>query len=664
MGVGALRSYGRFVGRVAGAACVGGILAAAAECVIGAVAGRGAFWGQPRFLYQLIFGAEVLWAAALSGLVFAAGGSIYYLAKAKWERARLDSPPLLAVVVALASASFLYFLTTGNFAMFCSMPATLVAAIYLLAAAVWFVVGGAVYLLANKLRRRFFAAQALPTHVLRVMAIGLFVPFVAAEGWAMWRARTPSPRRPDIYLVVMDAFRADRLSYYDAPRYLAPTLEMFGVDATVFGEAYTVSSWTKPAVASLFTATYPGTHGVTASFYPIPEEADTLAETLREGGYRTISVSANPNVTRPSRMVDGFDVADDTSHGPVFNAAGPPVSCMRPFIAFEGLRGLLGPLFIRSIDGVNVNARVGFWARFAGDRPTFFYVHYMEPHIPNLPRPEYAYDYQPYLARVGPDRLMRIASGPYFWHEVLKNPSYVPEFDRNEVALAKALYDADIRRMDVVIEGLLENVVARPGRDAGSVIVITADHGEEFLEHGRWLHGAGMHHEVARVPLLVKAPGCAAGVVEGPVNLVDIPPTLASLAGVERPEGWEGMDLTPHIMTGSPVPQRELLLEGTHTILMPSEGEGDGCTIELTGMVAGGYYYLEDENAETEYLYEEPGDRWQRNNLAGEEAGVLAGSRAATARAKRRVEKKAFGQEEIRLTPSLEGQLKALGYIK
>ena len=103
------------------------------------------------------------------------------------------------------------------------------------------------------------------------------------------------------------------------------------------------------------------------------------------------------------------------------------------------------------------------------------------------------YEFQPYLAMVNPARLFRITSGPFFWREVPKDPTFVPDFNENELALARALYDADIRRMDVVIEGLLENIVNRPGRDSEAIIVITADHGEEFLEHGRWLHGAGLH---------------------------------------------------------------------------------------------------------------------------------------------------------------------------
>ncbi|UCH79322.1 MAG: sulfatase [Candidatus Coatesbacteria bacterium] len=520
----------------------------------------------------------------------------------------------------------------------------------------------------NAIRRRLPAGGLLTANFLRLLTFGLLAPFILAEAWGIWQARERPPRGPDIYLVIMDAFRADRLSYWGADRYLAPAVEMFGVEAVVFREAFTVSSWTKPAIASLFTATYPGTHGVTANFYPLPEEAVTLAEVLREGGYRTVGVTSNPNVTRPARMADGFEIMDDVGQGPVFNAAGPPLSCVRPLTAFVGLRPFLGPLFYPTNDGLDINARLKFWAHFARGRPAFYYIHYMEPHIPNLPSREYLYEVEPYLVKVEKARRLEIAAGAFFWEEVLKDPTFVPDYDDNEVALARALYDAEIRLMDVVIEGLLENIVYPPGREAEAVIVITADHGEEFLEHGRWLHGAGLHHEVARVPLIIKTPGCKPAVVEGPVNLLDLPPTLVSFAGLQTPRGWEGLDLTPYIISGSELPARELLVEGVHTLSISSGEEAEECNIELNGLVAGDYYYLVDENAAVEYLYDRRGDRRQEDNLASDAAsaeagGVLAEKRAALARARNRVREKAFGRGEIILPAELERQLRTLGYV-
>jgi len=445
-------------------------------------------------------------------------------------------------------------------------------------------------------------------------------------------------------------------------------LEEFAAEAAVFREAFTVSTWTKPAIASIFTATYPGTHGVNARYLGLPAGTLTLAEVLREGGYTTVCVSANPNVTRPARTADGFDVVDSTADGPILAAAGPPVSCARLFRVFPWMRPHLGPLWKSTKDGVEINRRVRFWRRLAGDRPTFFFIHYMEPHTPNLPRAECLDELKPFLDKVDERRTLGIELGKYFFADIASDPAFVPDYSDDEIALARALYDADIRLMDVVIGDLLEEVALAPGGGPEPVMVITADHGEEFLEHGRWLHGAGLHYEVARIPLLVRVPGCRAAALEGPVNLIDVPPTLVSLAGGEVPRDWEGLDLTSYVKTGSALPRRELLLEGILEILTPPLEEGENAGIELNALVAGGYYYLRDENGEAEYLYDRGRDPRQENNLASDDnpddaEEVLSRCRDAMARWKRRVRKRAFAREEVRLTPELERQLKALGYI-
>jgi arylsulfatase A-like enzyme len=659
--------YGRFVGRVAGVGVVGGILAGAGEYVLGAVLGRGSFWGEPRWVYQLLSAGECLWLAAISGAAFALAASLFYLLFPGRRASRLASPSRLALLTAALGIPAFYYLAAGDVTWFAGKPRIVVVAVFAAVVTAW--LGGVwgLYVLLAKGRRRR-PSKRVPVYVMRAVALGLLVPFVVAEGWALWRARTPAPRRPDVYLVIMDALRADRLSFYGAERQLAPTWEQFGREGVVFRDAFTVSSWTKPAVASVFTGVYPGAHGANARFYGIPEGAVTLAEVMRRGGYRTVAVSGNPNVNRGAGMARGFDIMDYTAGGPVIYGAGPPVSWARTFRVFPGLRRFLGPLWKTTLDGVEMNRRVEFYRRATGDRPTFFYVHYMETHTPNPPRPEYMDELAPYLAKVSKRRAASIAAGPFFWNDVLQDPTFVPDFTPDELALAKALYDAEVRRADVVIKDFLDNVVGSSSSGRGAIVVLTSDHGEEFLEHGRWLHGAGLHREVARVPLLVRAPDCRPAVVGGPVNLIDLPPTLASFAGCAAPEGWDGLDLGPYLRRGADVPRRELLLEGIH-ILKPPPAEGLAATLELNALADGGYYYLKDENLGAEFFYDRADDPWQEHNLAGaspgsETAGLLARRREAMAEEKGAVAAGAFQQGEIRLPPALEQQLKAIGYVK
>ncbi|HUU57070.1 MAG TPA: sulfatase, partial [bacterium] len=521
-------SYVRFTVQVAGAGMLGGVLAAAGEYALGAVFRRGAFWGEPRLFYQLLLGGEVLWVTLVTGAVFTVGASVFYAFRGRRAGAEITSAPTLILATAALGTPAFYYLAAVDGAWFYDKPRIITAAVFAVVVAAWFGAVWGVCALWGKVGARFPATARLPAHALRVSTLVLLIPFVIAEGRALWRARVAPPRRPDIYLVVMDAFRADRLSFYGAERELAPALENFGRQAVVFREAFTVSSWTKPAVASIFTAAYPGAHGVNARFYGIPEGANTLPDVLRGGGYFALGVSANPNVGRDALMSRGFDVMDNTGEGSILDGAGPPLSCARPFRVFPWARRFLGPLWKTTGDGVDLNRRVEFYRRLAGDRPAFVYIHYMETHTPNMPRPEYLDELKPFLEKVDKKRVKYIAGELFFWKEVLRDPSFVPDFTDDELALAKALYDADVRRADVVIADLLDSVVGASRSDRGAVVVITADHGEEFLEHGRWLHGAGLHHEVARIPLMVKAPDWGPAVLEGPVNLVDVPPTLAS----------------------------------------------------------------------------------------------------------------------------------------
>ncbi len=660
-----MKDYGRFMGQLAGASIAAGVLAAAGEHILGAALGRGRFWGVPRHFYQLSLGVEALWLAVLAVALFGVAGTAYYWGMRRKRPVRLASPSLFVVTAAACGVAASYFLATVDIVALYAKPrlaAVAVWAIFLATVAAWVALAVVAYRLISRIRPRAGVPSALSVAVLRAFTLALLLPFVGAAVWGAWRARAPRPRKPDIYFVVMDAFRADRLEPYGAARRLAPALENFAKEGAVFREAFSDSSWTKPSVASAFTSTSPSTHGVNGLFSAIPGEAVTLAEYLRGYGYRTLGVSANLEVSRQAGMAAGFDILDGTTLGPVLDAAGPPTSAARFLVRFP-----TGSLWRSSREGLCVNRRLAFWMRLAGGPPRFLYIHYMEPHTPNLPRAEYLGELKPFLDKVDERRAREIELGKYFFAEVATDPAFVPDYSDDELGLARALYDADIRRMDVVIADLLENVIPASRPDAEPIIIITADHGEEFLEHGRWLHGAGFHREVAEIPLIIKLPGCAPAVLEGPVSLVDLAPTVASAVGLAVPDGWEGLDLTAYAGRGQKVPRRNLLLEGIQELSV-EVSDPSHRTIEINVLVGGGCYYVKDENAGGEYLYDRRLDPWQVNNLAraggspGLEA-VLAERRGELGRMKRDARARAFAPARAYIPPSLKKSLRALGYI-
>ncbi len=654
-----------FLVPLVGASLLGGVVGAAAEYALASALAGARFWGEPHFYYQILLGVEAAWLGALAAAAFGVCGGVYYLLYGRRKELALASPALWVLAVAACGAPAAHYLAVADvsFPWVRSRFAAVAAASFFLGVVVlWVVSATALYKVLAWLGRRFkrYPAKAAAT----VVALALLLPVAGADVYYMVAGRGEVARRPDVYVIVMDAFRADRLSFYGGGGTLAPRLERFGREGVLFEEAYTVSSWTKPAVASLFTSAYPGTHGVTSRVAALPADAETLAEVMAGLGYATISVSANPHVSWEGGMGDGFDVLDCTAGGSILEAGGPPLSAARMFTSATLAPSAIGPLWRQTTDGLEVNRRLEFWFKIT-DAPRFVYVHYMEPHTPYRPRGEDKADLQPYFERATESKIREIVRGRFFGARLTKDPHFKPGYAAGDVALAKALYDSDVRRMDDVIADLLNGVIPALGRGEEPIVVITADHGEEFLEHGRWLHGSGLHGEIARVPLMIGGNG--QGRVRGAVNVVDVAPTVVALAGASPPDGWAGMVLTPYLFEGGSVPPRELLLEGIIEYPPVNPG-GAWASIELAAVAGGGYYYLYDYNAGREYLYDEARDPKQRNNLASgpgaaNNAELLARRRDSLDALRRTARAAAWAPRYVKLSPSLERQLRAMGYV-
>jgi arylsulfatase A-like enzyme len=283
--------------------------------------------------------------------------------------------------------------------------------------------------------------------------------------------------RPNVVLILIDTMRADHLPFHGYERPTAPFLTRLASEGVVFDRAWSTSSWTAPATASLFTSLYPEQHGVTrrvdsatGRVNRVPESAETIAEAFRAAGYHTLGVSDNGLVSPELGFDQGFDV-------------------------FESAVGATAE-------------RVNKWIRdqrpdLASGRPYFLYVHYMEPHEPYLPHEPWFRDFSGDGWRKTPGR-----------------------------ALAAA-YDSEIRALD---EGLAR-LYRTMGWDDGTIVVVTADHGEEFGDHGGGGHAHSLFSELLRVPLVFHAPHgrFTPRHVSEPVSLLDVLPTLRALIG--RPAG-------------------------------------------------------------------------------------------------------------------------------
>ncbi|HET6304872.1 MAG TPA: sulfatase [Myxococcota bacterium] len=346
--------------------------------------------------------------------------------------------------------------------------------------------------------------------------------------------------RPDIILVSIDSLRPDHLGSYGYARDTSPTIDALGAAGARFTTATSTTSWTLPAHAALFTGLHDATHGLSSDGLRLAEEHLTLAEVLRGAGWRTAGFFGGPYLHPAFGLAQGFDfyqscmtrLADDVPEGELrAQALGG---------AETAHADVTGPRLLEEAER---------WLATLDEAPFFLFLHLWDVHYDYIPPPGYA-------ERFDPDY-----TGTLTGAGMLHDPALRAGMDPRDLAHLVALYDGEIRYTDEVLGKVLDGLDRR-GRLANALVVVTADHGEEFFEHGGKGHRRTLFEEVVRVPLVVRWPGRveAGRVVEDPVRLVDVMPTLLALAGVELPVAVQGRDLGP-LLRGETLPEAPALLE-------------------------------------------------------------------------------------------------------
>ena len=313
--------------------------------------------------------------------------------------------------------------------------------------------------------------------------------------------------RPDVLLVLVDTLRADRIGAYGYPKPTSPTLDALAAEGLVFERAVSASTWTKPAVASLFTALLPSEHGIVRQLrerdpelltQALPHSLPTLAERFRADGYRTFAAVRQPNLLAQMGFDRGFDVYDLPPHGDAF--------------------ALVDRLLARLDEAER-------------GEPVFLYLHLLDVHWP----------YDEMLPGLAPETFGPLAESERAWVDrAAVRRARRHGWGHGDWPTMAARYDHGVAYADAAIGRLFEGLRAR-GRWDRTLVAVTSDHGEGFLEHGRFEHNFEPYEEVARIPLLVRPPagaGIAAGRRESVVGLADLGPTLLELAGLP---GWRGV---------------------------------------------------------------------------------------------------------------------------
>ncbi len=433
---------------------------------------------------------------------------------------------------------------------------------------------------------------------------------------------------PHIFIYLIDTLRADALGVYGSRAAVSPRLDAFASEAVVYEKAWSPSSWTLPAVASLFTGTFPFEHGLMTGLHGYSGDPElTLASRLRSAGFHTIGLSHSPLVGPAHGLNAGFTRfhLNDQLTGTQLRSAR-----LRRYLTSE----------LATASGAT--------------SPLFVYLHGVAPHAPYSDSEELAR-----LAREAPEvDGVTYSLSEFLFGSAAQNPAAVDHF--------RARYLGEVHYADREFGRFLD-LLQHLGLYDNSVIAVLADHGEEFGEHGAFSHGRTLFEEVIHVPLMVKYPHSrwAATRLRQRVSTLDLTRTLLDLAGVETEPGeLAGRSLLPPELVGRG--ERALFSE-----IAPLRGPRLE-PVDLAALVLGSVKCIHSAGPVDQLGREIP--PWRIFDLASDpaESQPLPGDSEADRRCRRELERWLAVARRRPSTSAPEGalederrrQLRALGYIE
>lgn len=295
---------------------------------------------------------------------------------------------------------------------------------------------------------------------------------------------------PNIFVLLIDTLRADHLGTYGYSRDTSPNIDKLAKDSIVFHRALAAASWTAPSVSTILSGLYPSQHtnqpvrerGRALKLgSKLPNSIETMSERLKTRGYRTAGISTNPWITAEFNIDQGFD----------------------NFHYFD-----------RAAAEKVVKSAKKIVGSYKETEPSFLYMHFMDPHSPYAPQKSFA-------------NLFSGSNGKHPYGEV----------EQKKINL----YDAEIKYTDHHIGTFIDFLKEKNLYD-DAVIILLADHGEAFLEHGTSGHGYQLFMEEVHIPLLVKVPGHKGSILKS-VSQIDVLPTILDVVGADPDVSLPGVSL-------------------------------------------------------------------------------------------------------------------------
>jgi len=378
----------------------------------------------------------------------------------------------------------------------------------------------------------------------------------------------------NVILITIDTLRANHLSCYGYYRKTSPTIDRLAREGVLFKNAFSNGPWTPFSFPSILTSTYPLQFPFN---FHLSSDRITISEVLKKNGYSTAAFHSNPYLSRFYGYDRGFDVFSDflfteermeVGENHILQSMEKIIKKIlneRTYNLLSKLRKIVSKKWKKLMefdqryieDAGSINKKAVEWLRNVKE-PFFLWIHYMDVRMGYIP-PKKCLEYLKDFNSSPDETKIRKLCEKKYRHKYSRKQSFSDE----EIKLFIDLYDAEIRYVDGHIK-LLINEVNNMDLTYDTLIVITADHGEEFLEHGDIAHGPKLYDELLHVPLIFHAPELGKGVIDDLVSLIDLAPTIVDILGIEKPKQWLGESLLPLIRSNKKRTNRGIISEVLH----------------------------------------------------------------------------------------------------
>jgi arylsulfatase A-like enzyme len=428
-----------------------------------------------------------------------------------------------------------------------------------------------------------------------------------------------SPAGPNVLFIVTDTLRVDRLGCYGSEAGLTPYLDQLAAQGLCFTDASSHAPWTLPSIASMLTSLHPAEHGAggrLGGFKMLDPDVITLPAVFRRRGWRTHAIANVAFLSGSFGVTRDFESTDLVA----------PTSNLEMRTAATTTQAALD------------------WLDQRGPRPFFLFVHYFDPHAVYAPP-------SPFRKRFAPGEEDSFVFGTR--KQMMDLRAGRLNVPASVIRRAERLYDGEVAYMDAQIGRLLDGLAAR-GLEENTVVLMTADHGEEFLDHGGYEHGHTLYRELIHVPLILRYPGhVKPGVCAATVAHVDLAPTLCELADIAPPEQFLGRSLLASAAEASQADPRST----PRCILAHGNMWGE----PLTSWRQGDFQLIVGAGGRVE-LYDLGSDPLQRRDLAQEMPSKVIELRQGLERVQVALDALHRGQT-LDLAPEELESLKEFGYV-